>query len=230
MREGSQYAWQSGRLRSAFSLIELLSVLTVTAILVAIAIPALGRVLESSRTSKCSGNLRNIGTAVHLYINDNNGAFPPAAQGPFGYWYNLLNPYMEGSNAATGDIDRPAWQHCPSKKVVGGNHEVVGYGWNQLGFGNRTYGDPPDSNAFASIHKLLNPSEVVIIGDSKDEDVHPENNWEHRYIYAATGFWRNHAQRHNGGGNYLYVDGRVEWMTPKTLQGRLPDVFTRKEQ
>ncbi|WP_052361196.1 type II secretion system protein [Geminisphaera colitermitum] len=61
----------------AFTLIELLTVIAIIGILAAIIIPVTGIVRAKARQSTCTSNLRQIGTAFHLYLNDNKGVFPP---------------------------------------------------------------------------------------------------------------------------------------------------------
>jgi len=61
----------------AFSLMELIVVAAVICILLALLFPAIGRIRERSRTATCIVNLKQIGTALHLYISNNNDYTPP---------------------------------------------------------------------------------------------------------------------------------------------------------
>lgn len=67
----------STRLRSGFTLIELLTVIAIIGILAAILIPVVGRVREGARASQCVSNMRQVGTAMHLYMADHE-VMPPA--------------------------------------------------------------------------------------------------------------------------------------------------------
>src|SRR6476620_3915205 len=60
----------------AFTLIELLVVIAIIAILAALLVPAVARTKESGRGAACISNLRQIGIAVTLYIQDNNNRLP----------------------------------------------------------------------------------------------------------------------------------------------------------
>lgn len=59
-----------------FTLIELLTVIAIIGILAAILIPVVNRVREQARRSMCASNLRQCGSALYLYANDNNGWLP----------------------------------------------------------------------------------------------------------------------------------------------------------
>lgn len=60
----------------AFTLIELLTVITIIAILSAILIPVIGAMREKSRTAMCESNLRQIGLAFSTYQTDHKGYWP----------------------------------------------------------------------------------------------------------------------------------------------------------
>ena len=60
----------------AFTLIELLTVIAIIGILAAIIIPTVGKVRESARTTQGISNLRQIGSAIHLYTAQNRDQLP----------------------------------------------------------------------------------------------------------------------------------------------------------
>lgn len=86
--------------KSAFTLIELLTVIAIIGILAAILIPVVGLVREGARASKCISNLRQIGQAIYLYAEDHNGTTPPARnQNETGLgvaFHYTLWPYLAG--------------------------------------------------------------------------------------------------------------------------------------
>ena len=64
-------------MESAFTLIELLVVIAIIAILAAMLLPVLARARESGRRIACLNNLTQLSLACQMYVNDNQGMYPP---------------------------------------------------------------------------------------------------------------------------------------------------------
>ena len=61
--------------RRAFTLIELLVVIAIIAVLIALLLPAVQQARESARRTQCKNNLKQLGVAMHNYL-DTHSVFP----------------------------------------------------------------------------------------------------------------------------------------------------------
>ena len=116
---------------SAFTLIELLVVIAIIAILAAILFPVFAQAREKARETTCLSNMRQIGTAVRMYVQDYDETFPifyayntqPAAgiDGHLGVEAELL-PYTKNTEIfkCPNDAGGPVPSGYPSNVDYGG--------------------------------------------------------------------------------------------------------------
>jgi prepilin-type N-terminal cleavage/methylation domain-containing protein len=86
--------------KNAFTLIELLMVIAIIALLIAILVPTLQRVRNQTRAVICQSNLRQWGTVLALYADENEGRLPILSSGTV-LWF------FRGSWLPEGDPNRP---------------------------------------------------------------------------------------------------------------------------
>ncbi|MDR1282640.1 MAG: prepilin-type N-terminal cleavage/methylation domain-containing protein [Opitutaceae bacterium] len=77
-----------------FTLIELLTVIAIIGILAAILIPVVSKVRESARQSVCISRLRELGTTLQLYANDNKNHLPQPENVWNSRWPIHVAPYV----------------------------------------------------------------------------------------------------------------------------------------
>ena len=86
---------------NGFTLIELLVVMAIIIILAGFLLPSLGRAKEQAIKTSCANNLKQIGFALEMYANDNNGKYPSPVQNYYVNWglvSNLWGPYIDDRN------------------------------------------------------------------------------------------------------------------------------------
>lgn len=211
--------------RRGFSLIELVLVAAVIVVLAALLLPAVRSVRALAQRAQCLSNLREIGVAIRIYMDDGHGLYPTARQdgvpGVYGgqvHWFELLQSDLDGVNhdafAAVDRRDlagagRNVIKDCPTR-TPSGNVAYYGYGLNGCllmpGRPHRSYWD------LATGYRLdYREAQVdcrpqrMLVGDSPDWHVTVDNpkyptRWD--------------PGRHRAVANYLFCDFHVASLPP----------------
>ncbi|MBR7107047.1 MAG: prepilin-type N-terminal cleavage/methylation domain-containing protein [Lentisphaeria bacterium] len=110
----------SWRVKQGFTLIELLVVIAIIAILAAILLPSLQQARARGRSASCLSNQKQFGSAMNMYIPDNDGYLPPFHEGyedgeiPAPSSFAKLATYMNISLDTVG----PEIAYCPDAQYL----------------------------------------------------------------------------------------------------------------
>ena len=101
--------------KSGFTLVELLVVIAIIALLMSILMPALSKAKEQARDVICRGaNLRQYGIAGTMYLDDNEGAFPPTHTYLF---TTAWSPCQWHDEERWQTVDGPMWPYLKAEKI-----------------------------------------------------------------------------------------------------------------
>ena len=107
---------------NGFTLIELLVVIAIIGILAALLLPALNRAKNRARQIQCVSNYRQVGVALHLYLDEHNDQLPPGSNAGTPNYLDLTE--MPAYNAGSSNYISfylAIYLSAPSPQQVGFN-------------------------------------------------------------------------------------------------------------
>ncbi len=208
--------------RRGFTLVELLTVIAIVAALAAILTPVVGKARASARSTLCMANLRQIGSAMLLYAEENHGRLPaPGEPGgsPADTWIAALHPYTGASfPPADGPTPYAALNPvflCPDWGFLepATSHPLASYSmWAE---GDDT---SPDWSRQRALSQIRDPSRSLLLIEH-DETAFAGSTAAWRAGGAYLSAPRAHgALRHQTFAHYLFADGHVSGRTPDSAR------------
>jgi prepilin-type N-terminal cleavage/methylation domain-containing protein len=171
---------------SGFTLIELLVVIAIIAILAAILFPVFGAAREKARSTSCLNNLKQLGTANQLYMNDWDDHFVATTKTGWDTikeWPVALKNYVksDGVLRCPSDDGLPSTVDPPAQVKPGQSiYEAVSSSyWYNIGLINKEEGDvlpcddPTDVLLFIEVW-LWHKNNRKVWADGRAE---PARNW-----------------------------------------------------
>ena len=140
----------------AFTLVELLVVISIIGLLAGLAVPAINGGLKSAKAGACLSNLHQIGVATMAYAADNSFKLPDAGSGTSDMWADKLATFI-----STGTKSKKSIFVCPGalktvSEATGGNIAIT-YGMHG--------GLMPKGGSASNITCVVRQSEVILCAD-----------------------------------------------------------------
>jgi prepilin-type N-terminal cleavage/methylation domain-containing protein/prepilin-type processing-associated H-X9-DG protein len=197
---------------AAFTLVELLVVVSIIAVLIGLLLPAVQASRAAARRTQCSSNIRQLGLAMAQFCDAHRGQFPDTSHNQSGdveqSWIYTVAPFMESVDAI---------RICPDdlKAADRLDQKLTSYVMNAY------LTDEPRSFAVTNHNKLRASSKTLVafeIADQKAPIIENDHVHNHAWFTSLTVARKQVLQkieadaaieRHAGSSHFLYADWHV---------------------
>lgn len=204
--------------RKAFSLIELLVVLSIIALLIAVLMPVLGHARRGAQRTSCLSNMRQLEVAHWAYMVDNKGQMLGTSHGQS--WIVTLREQYDPKLLMRSPLDTSPYFDTPEETT--GNYRLTSYSLNlYLSPDGQRHGLRDAVGVLDQVHTptvMVHSSIGVYNGDKATRDHFHPNTWDGGSFPAAM-IASQELQINAHGGDpleleavsaYGYLDGHAE--------------------
>lgn len=208
--------------KRGLTLVEMLIVIAIIGTLVALLLPAIQSARASAFKTSCSNRMRQVGLAMTMFCDANQGRFPQNAHAGAGNsWIYTLAPYLEDMDVVRiCPLDPNADLRLTNKQT---SYVISGY-----------ITSASQAASVLEMRKLKAPSRTITVCEGSNlrsvsnlgaEHTHPWNWFSAANITAGT-VWAEalkeiQPNQHMGdSANYLYADAHVETISALDLRTR----------
>jgi prepilin-type processing-associated H-X9-DG protein len=205
------------------TLIEVVVVAAIVVLLGAVLLPVLAGAREAARKTLCMSNLRQIGLAFAMYVDDWDGCYPNTDD-PYLWmgrrWRWPLKPYLlltaqrdpaEADNPLRSVNNRPGILVCPSDATARPKWDATSYGYSAAFYHTpgqikrMTTEDLKTLGRFPCVSQseanLATPSKKALAAE-----------WLTNHDSISVGWWDWRGAR-----NYLFADGHVRYLAARRI-------------
>lgn len=210
--------------RRAFTLIELLVVIAIIAILAAILFPVFAKAREAARATSCRSNLKQLGNALMMYVQDYDETYPlrrfAPITGPYWddhSWRTVIQPYVKNTQVLSCPSN--PHQRTQSYDAEFGISYACNTNWGGTNFA------APEKGLFGngapiSLAAVERSADLIAVGEiynlpyvsmiiDYDSGTATSPTGQSVSFYGEALF-----AGHSGASNYLFADGHVKALRP----------------
>lgn len=208
--------------RGAFTLVELLVVVTILVVLATMFLTALDRAGAAANSAVCASNLHQLDLAVLNYAGDNFGHFPDSSTNGGNWWWDISTDVRDktvAAGASRGVFYCPAgeYQNSDDLWTFNAGFTVIGYAWvlTQSNHLDRTM--TTGNQTISTLNQATSNKTLIADGtlcDSAGNFCQVVGGWVgvHRSNHIQAGAFKDESLRKPTGGNRLQGDGSIGWI------------------